>query len=276
MQEKAGEWWVGVGGTCVGVQGRQGCHTAAGEVGVCWIGGGMCWLLGERVDLAMTKILLCVHPHEESTHLQLPQGRKMALGKNTKMKQTNKKFKKPKLRRQNPLEILESCVVEAVNKIRDSPHQAKRELPVGTKFHNFSLVGSNWMLLSLPAKNNSWKKKWSCCCRKSQTFPSWAVWKNSCENTRFHCKGGISQRWGAANEACCRVHMELLVGTQYQPVGSISEEAFGKQQKSSSNDWLSVIHNAVKIASEHLLLPGHWYPDPAEWFLWHPFSLPWL
>lgn len=58
--------------------------------------------------------------------------------------------------------------------------------------------------------------------------------------------------------------MELLVGAQYQALGSISEEAFGKQQKSGSNDWLSVIHNAVKIASEHLLLPGHWYPDPDE------------
>lgn len=58
--------------------------------------------------------------------------------------------------------------------------------------------------------------------------------------------------------------MELLVGAQYQALGSISEGAFRKQQKSSSNDWLSVIQKAVKIASEHLLLPGHWYPDPVE------------
>lgn len=58
--------------------------------------------------------------------------------------------------------------------------------------------------------------------------------------------------------------MELLVGTQHQALGSISEEAFGKQQKSSSKGWLSVIHNAVKIVSEHLRLPGHRYPDPVE------------
>lgn len=58
--------------------------------------------------------------------------------------------------------------------------------------------------------------------------------------------------------------MELLVGTQHQALGSVSEEAFGKQQKSGSKDWVSVIHNAVKIASEHLLLPGHWYLDPVE------------
>lgn len=26
-QEKAEEWWVGVGGVCVCAQGREGCHT---------------------------------------------------------------------------------------------------------------------------------------------------------------------------------------------------------------------------------------------------------
>lgn len=58
--------------------------------------------------------------------------------------------------------------------------------------------------------------------------------------------------------------MKLLVGTQHQALGSVSEEAFRKQQKSTSKGWLSVMQNAVKIASEHLLLPGHWYPDPVK------------
>lgn len=120
------------------------------------------------------------------------------------------------------------------------------------------------------------EKKWSYCCRKSQTFPLWAVLVNSCENTRFHCKGGISQWRRAANEACCRVHMELLIGTHHQVLGGVSEETFGKQQKCNWNGWFSVIHNTVKIASEHLLLPVHWYPDPVELLIWHLFSLLWL
>lgn len=54
---------------CTGLGGVSYWEAVGENVGVCWIGGGMGRLLGEKVGLARTKVSLCVHPLEESACL---------------------------------------------------------------------------------------------------------------------------------------------------------------------------------------------------------------
>lgn len=145
---------------CTGLGGVSHWEAVGEKVGACWIGGGMCRPLGKGwVWLQPRYASVCTRwrrAHTSNFH----RGAKVSLRKKpptnqpTKQNKT-KKENKPKLRRQNPLEMLESCIAEAVNEIRDSVHRAIWELPAGTKFHNFSPVGRNFMLQSLPAKNNN-------------------------------------------------------------------------------------------------------------------------
>lgn len=54
---------------CTGLGGVSHREAVDEQVGVCWIGGGMCRPLGDRVGLAMTKVCSCVHLLKVSTYL---------------------------------------------------------------------------------------------------------------------------------------------------------------------------------------------------------------